>query len=243
MKLLFLGLCFFIYSIGHVMYSFGTETTSAKRNIIILLGPPGSGKGTQAARLSKELGIPHISTGDLFRENMTKDTELGKKAKSFIESGKLVPDSLVLDMVFDRISRPDCSKGCLLDGFPRTIPQAQTFDKHLSSNDRLMVIDLEVSDELVVKRLSGRLSCGHCGAIYNRYFNPPAMDNRCDRCDHELQQRSDDKENVIQERLRVYHEQTEPLVKYYSDKKVLTVLNGEKDPEEVFQELLKIVNP
>jgi|EndMetStandDraft_5_1072996.scaffolds.fasta_scaffold110860_2 adenylate kinase len=241
MKLLFLGLCLFISSIGSL--AFAVDNSPQKRNVIILLGPPGSGKGTQAVRLSKELGIPHISTGDLFRENIGKNTELGKKAKTFMDAGKLVPDSLVLEMLFDRVAKPDCLKGFLLDGFPRTIPQAVEFDKQLSSNDRLIVINLDVPDDLIFKRIEGRLSCKQCGTIYNRYFNPPAVDSKCDKCGGELIQRSDDNEQVVRERLKVYHDQTEPLVDYYSKKKVLMTVNGANDPDIVFKELLQRLNP
>lgn len=236
MKLLFWGLCLFMSSVGN--FAFGVDGEQ-KRTIVILLGPPGSGKGTQAVRLSKELGIPHISTGDLFRENIGKNTELGQKAKSFMDAGKLVPDELVLEMLFDRVAKPDSAKGFLLDGSPRTIPQAEALDKRLGPNDRLIVLNLDVSDELIFKRIEGRLSCKQCGTIYNRYFTPPQCEGICDKCGGELTQRSDDNETVVRERLRVYHEQTEPLIEFYSKKNVLSTVNGEQDPEVVFQALLK----
>lgn len=239
MKLLFMRLCLFISSLGIFAYAF--EPSAPSRNVIILLGPPGSGKGTQAIRISKELGIPHISTGDLFRENISKNTELGKKAKGYTDAGKLVPDDLVLEMLFDRVARPDCIKGYLLDGFPRTIPQAEAFDKQLSKDDKLVVINLEVSDDLIVKRIEGRLSCKQCGSIYNRYFNPPRVAGKCDKCGGELCQRVDDNEQVVKERLRVYHAQTEPLVDYYSKKKVLISVNGENDPDIVFKDLMNVL--
>lgn len=237
MKLLFVGLCLFISSLGIFAYAF--EPSTPVRTVVILLGPPGSGKGTQAMRISKALGVPHISTGDLFRENISKNTELGKKARVYTDAGKLVPDELVLEMLFDRVARPDCAKGYLLDGFPRTIPQAEALDKQLSKNDKLVVLNLEVSDELIVKRIEGRLSCKQCGTIYNRYFSPSTVEGKCDKCSGELCQRSDDNEKVVKERLRVYHEQTEPLVDYYSKKKVLISVNGENSPDVVFKDLMK----
>lgn len=237
MKTLIFGLCLFITSLGLVVYA--AEPAQEARTVIILLGPPGSGKGTQATGISKELGIPHISTGDLFRENLSKGTELGKKAKSYMEAGKLVPDELVLEMLFDRVSRPDCAKGYLLDGFPRTIPQAQTLDAKLPKGTKLVALNLNVSDELVVKRIAGRLSCKQCGNIHNKYFSPPAKEGVCDKCGGELVQRSDDKEEVVKERLRVYHEQTEPLIAYYTKKGLLGNVNGENAPDVVAKDLMQ----
>jgi adenylate kinase len=246
MKALILGLCLLMTSLGVILYAAekgsGTNGKNYHRKVIILLGPPGSGKGTQALRLSKELGIPHISTGDLFRENIGKNTELGQKAKEFTNSGKLVPDSLVLDMLFDRVAKPDCEKGFLLDGFPRTIPQAEAFDKQLSRNDELIVFDLEVPDDVIVKRIEGRRTCPSCGKIYNIHFSPPKEAGKCDDCDVQLTQRTDDTKEVVKERLKVYHEQTEPLIHYYSKKNVLYTFDGEKDPEEVFKELKNRLN-
>ncbi len=207
--------------------------------VVILLGPPGSGKGTQAVRISKELGIPHISTGDLFRENISQDTELGKRAKTFMNAGKLVPDEVVLDMLFDRVARPDCAHGYLLDGFPRTLPQAEALEKHLAKNVQLIVLDLEVPDEIIVKRAEGRLTCKSCGNVYNKYFSPPLKEGVCDKCGGELIQRPDDKADVVQERLRVYHSQTAPLVEFYAKKGVLQRVDGTKTPEVVFQALMQ----
>lgn len=235
MKTILWSLCLGVTSLGGML--FAQETTSKPVKVVILLGPPGSGKGTQAVRLTKELGIPHISTGDLFRENISKDTELGKRAKSFMNAGKLVPDEVVLDMLFDRVSRPDCAHGYLLDGFPRTLPQAEALDKHLAANTDLIVLDLEVPDEVIVKRAEGRLTCQSCGNVYNRYFSPPAQEGICDKCNGKLVQRPDDKAEVVQERLRVYHEQTQPLVEYYFKKGVLKQVDGTKSPDEVFNSL------
>ncbi len=189
------------------------ETAPSTQKIIILLGPPGAGKGTQAVRLSKQLGLPHVSTGDLFRENLSRGTELGKKAKSYMEGGKLVPDEIVLDMLFDRVSKPDCAKGYLLDGVPRTIPQAKAIDARLGKNAQLIVLNLDVADDVLVKRLLSRVT--DTGA-----------------------KRSDDTLEVIKERLKVYHEQTKPLIGYYSEKGVLHSVNGDQGPDAVFTALL-----
>lgn len=241
MQVLILGLTLAVTCVGSLLLAEDTSTpkTNSLPRVVILLGPPGSGKGTQAVRLTKELGIPHISTGDLFRENIGNGTELGKKAKSYMDAGKLVPDEVVLDMLFDRVSRPDCAKGYLLDGFPRTIPQAEALDKFLKGKAELVVINLDVPDEAIVKRISGRLTCKDCGNIQNRYFSPPTEDGKCDLCGGELTQRADDKPEVVMERLRVYHAQTAPLVDFYSKQKVLTTINGQNNPETVYQDLLK----
>jgi adenylate kinase len=208
--------------------------------VIILLGVPGSGKGTQAVRLAKQLSIPHISTGDLFRENIAKSTELGRQARSFMDLGKLVPDQLVLDMLFDRVSRPDCEKGYLLDGFPRTLEQAQAFDSKISKKIELIVCNLDVPDSLIIQRLTGRLTCKECGTIYNRYFSPPQKEGICDKCGAILTVRSDDKAEVVEERLRVYHTQTEPLEEYYANKGVLFKVDGTEPPEQVFTSLMAL---
>lgn len=205
--------------------------------VIILLGPPGSGKGTQAKRIAESLKIPHISTGDLFRENLKAGTPLGVKAKSYMESGKLVPDELVLDMLMDRVHKPDAKRGFLLDGFPRSIPQAEALKKHLGRLTPI-VINLEVSDETVIKRIEGRLSCPNCGAIYNKYFSPSKSGKLCESCQGELNQRSDDRYEVVVERLKQYHDQTEPLIDFYSKDKILFSIPGERDPEVIYKEIM-----
>lgn len=209
-----------------------------KAEVVILLGPPGSGKGTQAVRLAKELNIPHISTGDLFRENMGKNTPLGAKAKGYIAEGKLVPDELVLEMLFDRVSESDAANGYLLDGFPRTVPQAEALDKRLQG-EKLIVLDLEVPDSMIVKRAVGRLTCGDCGKIYNTYFSPPDKENLCDLCGITLTKRADDTAEVVQERLKVYHEQTKPVETFYDKKGLLKRVDGTKTPDDVYQSLLQ----
>lgn len=241
MKMLLLSICVGVVSFAGMAFAQDAAPKTRQR-VIILLGPPGSGKGTQAVRLTKDLGIPHISTGDLFRENISQGTELGKRAKSYMDAGKLVPDEVVLDMLFDRVSRNDTAKGYLLDGFPRTLPQAEALDKHLGKNVELVVIDLEVPDDVIVKRAEGRLTCKQCGNVHNRYFSPPAVEGKCDRCEGELIQRPDDKAEVVLERLRVYHAQTKPLVDYYGNKGVLKQFDGTKSPDDVYKDLKAYLN-
>lgn len=235
MNILLFGLCLLISSFGIIAALETPASASYPSKVIILLGPPGSGKGTQAVRLSKELNIPHISTGDLFRENLGKGTDLGKKAKSYIEAGQLVPDEVVLDMLFDRVSRPDCANGYLLDGFPRTIPQAEAFEKHLNPNTKVIALNLDVKDETIIQRIANRLTCKQCGNIQSTSENS----QECIKCQGELFQRADDKPEVVKERLRVYHEQTEPLIDFYQNKGVLVDINGENAPDKVFQDLIQ----
>lgn len=206
--------------------------------VVIILGAPGAGKGTQAKRLSESLGLAHIATGDLFRENLKNETALGKEAREYMNSGRLVPDELVLKMLFDRVSRPDCREGYLLDGFPRTIPQAEALERALGESADLTVLNLEVRDETIVGRASGRLLCRGCDAIYHREFNPPKTAGVCDQCGGELYTREDDKEEVVRERLNVYHVQTAPLVEFYSTRGVLHGVDGEESPDRVNQALL-----
>lgn len=228
-----------VLMIGFSTFAFA-DTASSQQLIIILMGPPGSGKGTQAVRLTKELGIPHISTGDLFRENISNKTPLGDKAKGFMNEGKLVPDEIVLDMLKDRISRPDCAHGYLLDGFPRTLPQAEAYDKTVPKSARVIVMNLEVPDEVIVKRIEGRRTCEGCGANYNVYFSPSSKED-CEKCGGKLVQRPDDQAEVVQERLRVYNAQTKPLIAYYQNKGTFHSVDGTKSPDAVYQELLKLI--
>ncbi len=208
------------------------------RRVVILLGPPGAGKGTQAVRLSDGLGLPHVSTGDLFRENLSNDTELGRRAKGFMESGQLVPDELVLEMLFDRVSKPDCAEGYLLDGFPRTIPQAESLAERLGAETPRALL-LEVDDALIVGRAAGRLICKGCGNIQHLEFSPPAKAGVCDACGGELQRRKDDEPDVVRERLAVYHEQTAPLVGFYENKGQLKRVNGDQKPDAVYADLVR----
>jgi adenylate kinase len=205
------------------------------------MGPPGSGKGTQAKRISKKLGIPHISTGDLFRENLGNGTPLGLKVKGYLESGNLVPDEIVVDMLINRVSADDCQEGYLLDGFPRSTPQAEALEKQLGSDIDLVVINLQVPDDLVFKRIEGRRTCKDCGTIYNKYFTPSKNSDKCDHCNGDLNQRSDDKAEVIEERLKVYHSQTAPVEKFYLAQGVIKNVDGVQDPDAVFDDVIKIL--
>lgn len=210
---------------------------------ILFLGAPGAGKGTQAVRLSEKLGIPHISTGDMFREAVSKGTELGKKAKEYMDRGELVPDEIVIGIVKERISQPDCEKGCILDGFPRTVAQAEALDSALSELGKKVdfVINVEVSEDEIIKRLTGRRTCRSCGAVYHVVFNPPKNDNLCDVCGGELYQRDDDTEETVRNRLKVYEEKTAPLINYYEKRGVLYGVNGEQPVEDVTAEIEKIL--
>lgn len=210
-----------------------TDEKNEKPVVLILLGPPGSGKGTQAVELTKAFQIPHISTGDLFRTQIKNETDLGKQVKSYLDKGILVPDDVVLDVIFDRIANPDCKRGYLLDGIPRTSAQAHELEDSLNSKVCFVIFNLKISDEEVIKRLSGRLTCKGCGRIYHKDTNPPAKEGICDSCGGELYQRSDDKPEVIKERLRVYHAQTKPLEEFYRSKGQLIDVDATLPPQEV----------
>jgi adenylate kinase len=205
-------------------------------SITIFLGAPGAGKGTQAVRFSSLRLVPHVSTGDLFRANLSEATPIGLKAKAYMDRGDLVPDDVVLDMLADRVNAPDCQDGYLLDGFPRTLPQAEALDERIGEHE-LRVASIEVADETLFKRASGRLLCRTCDNIQHREFSPPAVEGVCDADGGELYQRSDDAIDVVRERLGVYHEQTEPLVRFYEAKGVLRRVDGERTPDEVFAAL------
>ena len=208
------------------------------KTVLILLGPPGAGKGTQAERLCAELSLPHVSTGDLFRENLSQGTELGERARSYMNAGKLVPDEVVVDMLADRVSRPDCQAGYLLDGFPRTIPQAEALETMLADRAELRVLSLRVPAEVLIKRLTGRRTCGSCGNLHHMEFSPPAAEGVCDKCGGELTQRSDDSPEVVGKRLEVYEEETRPLEGFYADRGLLAAVDGDRTPDEVFADLV-----
>ena len=210
---------------------------------IIMLGAPGAGKGTQAKKIAEKCGIPHISTGDIFRANIKNGTELGKKAKTYMDQGLLVPDELVCDLVVDRIQQDDCKKGYILDGFPRTIPQAESLDKALQAIGEKMdyAIDVEVPDENIVKRMGGLRACVGCGATYHLVYAPTKKEGICDVCGGELILRDDDKPETVQKRLGVYHEQTQPLIDYYKNQGILREVDGSVDMEDVFKEILNIL--
>lgn len=208
-----------------------------------MLGAPGAGKGTQAANLAKELNIPHISTGDIFRANIKNGTELGKKAKSYMDAGKLVPDELVCDLVADRIAKDDCKEGYILDGFPRTIPQAEALDKAVLALGTKIdyAVNIDVPDEAIITRMGGRRACLNCGATYHVQYNPPKKEGICDTCGHPLVLRDDDKPETVQTRLNVYHEQTQPLIDYYEKKNILVTVDGTQSMDKVFSDILKAV--
>lgn len=210
---------------------------------IVMLGAPGAGKGTQAKRIAAKFSIPHISTGDIFRANIKNNTPLGAKAKSYMDKGELVPDELVIELIMDRFAQDDCVNGYVLDGFPRTIPQAEELDKALKSvNDNLdYAIDVEVPDDNIINRMSGRRACVNCGATYHIVHNPPKVENECDTCNGELILRDDDKPETVKNRLDVYHTQTEPLLKYYTEKGILYTVDGTQDMDTVFDLICKIV--
>lgn len=210
---------------------------------IIMLGAPGAGKGTQAKLLAKEFQIPHISTGDIFRMNIKEGTDLGKEAKRYMDQGQLVPDSLTIQLVMDRLGKEDCAKGYILDGFPRTIPQAESLDAALDKlDDKLdFAVNVEVPDENITERMAGRRVCPACGATYHIAFNPPKKEGVCDACQGALILRDDDKPETVQERLGVYHRQTKPLISYYEKQGVLVNADGTKKVEEVFREILELV--
>lgn len=207
---------------------------------IILLGPPGSGKGTQSKLLVGRFNIPNVSTGDILRENIAKNTELGVSAKTFMEQGKLVPDDVILGMVEDILDQDYVATGFIFDGFPRTIPQAEGFDSLLSKRKLSIdhVINFEVLEDEVVSRLSSRWSCPQCGAIYNSITNPPLVNGICDNCGAVISQRIDDKEETVRIRLAVYFEQTEPLVEFYSKKDLLIRISGDGGPENIFDRII-----
>ena len=210
---------------------------------IIMLGAPGAGKGTQAKKIAEKYQIPHISTGDIFRANIKNGTELGKKAKTYMDQGLLVPDELVCDLVVDRVQQDDCKKGYILDGFPRTIPQAESLDAALSRLGEAVdyAINVEVPDENIINRMSGRRACLSCGATYHIVHIPTKVEGICDKCGAELVLRDDDKPETVKKRLDVYHEQTQPLIDYYTDKGVLNEVDGTKDMDEVFSAIVNIL--
>lgn len=210
---------------------------------IVMLGAPGAGKGTQAKMISEKYNVPHISTGDIFRANIKENTPLGQKAKEYMDKGLLVPDELVVDLVVDRLQQDDCKKGYVLDGFPRTIPQAESLDAALAKvGDKMeYAIDVNVPDENIVNRMGGRRACVGCGATYHIVYNPTKVEGICDACGEKLILRDDDKPETVQKRLGVYHEQTQPLIDYYTKAGILKEVDGTVDMEEVFQNIVQIL--
>lgn len=210
---------------------------------IIMLGAPGAGKGTQAKKIAEKYGIPHISTGDIFRANIKGGTELGMKAKSYMDQGQLVPDDVTIGMLLDRISGEDCKNGYVLDGFPRTIPQAESLTNALNERGEKMdyAVNVDVPDEAIVTRMSGRRACLACGATYHIVYNAPKTEGICDACGEKLVLRDDDKPETVQKRLTVYHDQTQPLIDYYQKAGILVTVDGTKDLNEVFKDITVVL--
>lgn len=210
---------------------------------IIMLGAPGAGKGTQAKMIADKYQLPHISTGDIFRMNIKNGTPLGAKAKEYMDKGALVPDELVVDLVVDRVQQDDCKNGYILDGFPRTIPQAEALDAALAKfNDKVdYAIDVEVPDENIIRRMSGRRACVGCGATYHIKYNPTKVEGICDTCGKELILRDDDAPETVKKRLEVYHEQTQPLIEYYTEKGIEREVDGTVDMNDVFTAIVTIL--
>ena len=210
---------------------------------IIMLGAPGAGKGTQAKLISEKYGIPHISTGDIFRANIKEGTDLGKEAKEYIDKGQLVPDELTVRILLDRVEKDDCKNGYVLDGFPRTIPQAQVLDNEVAKlGDKIdYAIDVEVPDENIIRRMGGRRACPKCGATYHIEHIPPKKEGICDACGEKLVLRDDDKPETVKNRLDVYHKQTQPLIDHYSKQNILRTVDGTADMNDVFDSIVKLL--
>ena len=210
---------------------------------IIMLGAPGAGKGTQAKMIAEKYKIPHVSTGDIFRANIKNGTELGMEAKKYMDQGLLVPDELTVKILLDRVAREDCADGYVLDGFPRTIPQAEVLDEALNKLGEKIdyAVNVDVPDENIVKRMSGRRACLKCGATYHLEHVPPAEEGICDSCRSELVLRDDDRPETVQNRLKVYHEQTQPLIEFYTRKGVLKTVDGTQDMQDVFAAITAIL--
>ena len=210
---------------------------------IVMLGAPGAGKGTQAKMIAAKYQIPHISTGDIFRANIKNGTELGKKAKSYMDQGLLVPDELTVDLVIDRLAQDDCKNGYILDGFPRTIPQAEALTEALAKKGETIdyAINVEVPDENIINRLGGRRACLACGSTYHIVYAPTRVEGICDRCGEKLVLRDDDKPETVKNRLNVYHNQTQPLIEYYTRQGKLAEVDGTQSMEDVFNAIVKIL--
>ena len=210
---------------------------------IIMLGAPGAGKGTQAKKIAEKYGIPHISTGDIFRANIKGGTELGMKAKSYMDQGQLVPDDVTIGMLLDRISEADCADGYVLDGFPRTIPQAESLTAALKERGEKIdyAVNVDVPDDNIINRMSGRRACVGCGATYHVVYNAPKSEDICDTCGEKLILRDDDKPETVKNRLLVYHDQTQPLIDYYKKEGVLVEVDGTQNLEKVFQDIVAVL--
>lgn len=228
--------------LGVLLAGNATAMSRTEKNqplVVILMGPPGAGKGTHAGPLSQQLGLPHISTGDLFRENIRNQTPLGIKAKTFMDQGQLVPDELVFDILFDRVGKSDCKNGYILDGFPRTLAQAKILDQRLASRYQVVALNFNVADPVIIERVTGRIACKQCNRPYHKVYDPPKQENICDSCNVPLIQRDDDKEEIIRKRLEVYRAQTQPLIEYYAQQKVLQEIDSDRSKEQVFHDVLE----
>lgn len=210
---------------------------------IVMLGAPGAGKGTQAKMIAEKYGIPHVSTGDIFRANIKNGTALGMEAKTYMDQGRLVPDELTVKILLDRVAQPDCVNGYVLDGFPRTIPQAEVLDEALQAQGEKLdwAVNVDVPDENIVRRMSGRRACLKCGATYHIEHIPPKKEGVCDACGSELVLRDDDRPETVQNRLKVYHEQTQPLIDFYTGKGILRSVDGTRDMRDVFAAITEIL--
>ena len=240
---LFIGLICMVGAVFPEAVTTGASKKKIKEKplVIILLGPPGAGKGTHAVPLAQALQIPHISTGDLFRGYIRNHTPLGKKAKGYIDQGKLVPDELVLDMLFSRVSHEDCVRGFILDGFPRTLPQGRALHAQLSNTHRFVILNFSILDSYLIERITGRIVCKECGTPYHKKNNPPKVAHICDRCQGFLYQRDDDKEEVLLKRLEVYQIQTKPLIAFYLSKKnIIQEIHADQSPSLVFAAILQL---
>lgn len=223
---------------------FAISLQEGKPLIVILMGPPGSGKGTHAGPLSQQVSLPHISTGDLFREHIRQETPLGVQAKNYIDKGNLVPDKLVLDVLFDRVSKEDCKNGYILDGFPRTMAQAKELDLRLGTENRVIALNFNLPDSVIIERVIGRIACKGCGRPFHKKFDPPKKEMLCDSCGGLLYQRADDREEIIRKRLEVYRVETQPLIDYYAKQKsVLREINSQNEKTQVFHDVMEALPP
>ncbi len=235
------SLIYFLIVIAAVFSILQLKSKKEQPTVVIMLGPPGAGKGTHAKELSYKLHLPHISTGDLFRENIKKQTKYGKEAKTLIDNGQLAPDSLVIEMLFDHIKQNNLKKGYILDGFPRTINQAEILNKKLHNKAIVKALNLQIDDALLIDRITNRLVCSNCGCPFHKTYLKPKVEGKCDKCKAELYQRKDDTEEVVRKRIEIYHAESEPLIEYYKNQNILNNIDSTKQKDEVLNDLLKAI--